>query len=242
MSMTAELVQVTEEELARIRSNPSAVEALFGGGPGFAATLENLPQMTEQMQERARTLGPQMFAKVAANMGPELQKILEARLGVSIASMAAGEGGDVLAKAMEERRAKAVEAKALRGSRKRISLDKNWHGLHFLLCGSAEPDGTVLGQAILGGTDLEEDEGFSGYGPARSLSAEQVRTISEQLSLPATAEQAAGRFDAAKMNPLGIYPGFRANDSAELMKEFERLRDFYAEAAREGKAVVACLV
>jgi hypothetical protein len=40
--------------------------------------------------------------------------------------------------------------------------------LHYVLCGEAEPGADLLSQAVLGGAAFgEDDEGFSGYGPAR---------------------------------------------------------------------------
>jgi hypothetical protein len=44
------------------------------------------------------------------------------------------------------------------------------------------------------------------------------------------------------MNKLKIYPGFRQEDAEPLMDNFRQLRDFYVEAAKNGKAIVTCLV
>src|ERR1700724_3006719 len=44
-----------------------------------------------------------------------------------------------------------------------ISIDKSWHGVHYLLCGAAEPTTTLISKAIMGGTEVGDD--FSGYGP-----------------------------------------------------------------------------
>ena len=48
-----------------------------------------------------------------------------------------------------------------------FSLEKAWHGVHWVLTGTVEPDGSLLGGAVLGGTEIGDD--FSGYGHALSL-------------------------------------------------------------------------
>lgn len=97
----------------------------------------------------------------------------------------------------------------------------------------------------MGGVELGDDpEGFSGYGPARYFRAAQVRALSEALSSPELESEAAARFDPAAMSRLQIYPGWRGGDQDKqwLLDAFHRLRDFYARAASQGRAVVTCLV
>lgn len=54
-----------------------------------------------------------------------------------------------------------------------LDLDKSWHGIHYLLTGTAWGIGEGAGAAILGGDEIGED---GGYGPARLLDPETVRT------------------------------------------------------------------
>ena len=124
-----------------------------------------------------------------------------------------------------------------------LSLDKAWHGVHYLLCGEPEPGETLLSQAVLGGTALgEDDEGFSGYGPPRYFTASQVAELADALSRPGLESEIAERFDAERMSDLAIYPGWRASDADWLLDGSRRLRDFYSKAAAEGRAIVTCLV
>jgi hypothetical protein len=44
------------------------------------------------------------------------------------------------------------------------------------------------------------------------------------------------------MDELGIYPGWKTTDADWLMDGLRRLRDFYADAANKGNAIVTCLV
>ena len=59
-----------------------------------------------------------------------------------------------------------------------VDLDKAWHGIHFVLTGNEDDDGTPLGAVILGGSDVEEDdeEGRIFLEPGR------VRAAAEALS------------------------------------------------------------
>jgi hypothetical protein len=123
-----------------------------------------------------------------------------------------------------------------------LSLDKAWHGVHYLLSGTVEPGETLLSQAVLGGTEIGED--FAGYGPARFFTAAQVAELARGLDDPALEAEADGRYDPARMAALQIYPfGWDAVDNRDWI--FDALRDlrgFYREAAENGRAVVTCLV
>ncbi len=161
-----------------------------------------------------------------------------------------------LAKAMEDRvpldpSLRQVLAGGLGGARSSrtaprravLSLDKAWHGVHYILCGQSEPGASLLSGPVLGGTILgDDDEGFSGYGPPRFFTAAQVAELAAALNRPEIESEAASRFDAERMSGLEIYPGWRPSDSEWLMDEFRRLRDFYADAAAKGNAIVTCLV
>ena len=48
----------------------------------------------------------------------------------------------------------------------RFDLDKAWHGIHFLLTGSAWETTPGAGESVLGGDPVGPDRG---YGPARLL-------------------------------------------------------------------------
>lgn len=228
MSMNATFVQVDAAELSRFVAEPESVESLFQEDAGVSDAFGNL---AEAMRERIRTIGPQMLADTAA------------RLGKTPEELTAALGGDDLLKLFEKRRAGGAKPSSPSGKRDVLSLDKAWHGVHYLLCGESEPGPTLLSQAVLGGSALgDDDEGFSGYGPARYFTAEQVAQLAAQLSAPELEAEAAGRFDAGRMEELGIYPGWKASEADWVMDGLRRLRDFYAEAARKGNAIVTCLV
>jgi hypothetical protein len=122
-----------------------------------------------------------------------------------------------------------------------LSLDKAWHGVHYLLCGEAEPGPTPAAQAVLGGTEFGDD---LGYGPARYFPVEQAAAIARELSRAGLEAEMKARFDPAELSRLGIYPGGGWDKKAAqwLLEEFRRLRDFYVAAAARGSALVACIV
>ena len=66
-----------------------------------------------------------------------------------------------------------------------VSLDKAWHGLHYLLCGALEPAPGPLGQAVFGGTEIGEDPG---YGPARYFSLHRSPRSQELCSRRASSK------------------------------------------------------
>jgi hypothetical protein len=241
MSMNATFVQVDQTEIVKFQADPSLVEALFEDEslalpPAFAA-------LTKVAEERLRTMGPQMLASTLAQFDPAMREQLEKSIGRTTEALAAGKGGDDILKLMQERAARSGRGRSPGKARAVLSLDKAWHGVHYLLCGEVEPGPALLSQAVLGGVALgDDDEGFSGYGPARYFTAGQVAELSQALSGPEVESEAAARFDAGRMSEINIYPRWRPSDAEWVMDAFRRLRDFYADAAGQGRAMVTCLV
>jgi len=240
MSMNAIFVQVEDAEIARFETDPDSVETLFADQTMAAAGLLN---MTAAMQERVRTIGPQTIAASLSRLPEPLRQQIEASLGRTTVAMASGEGGDDILKLMEKQLARRAHPGG--GKREVLSLEKAWHGVHYLLAGTSEPGPELRSQAVLGGIELGDDpEGFSGYGPARYFRAARVRELSEELRRPEVHAEAVARFDPAKMSELRIYPGWRAGDQDKqwLFAALQRLCDFYSSAAAQGRAIITCLV
>ena len=233
MSMNAMFVQVDEAELSRIQADPSLAETLFASEPLMPPVFTAL---AKAMQDRVRAAGPQLMADALSRLDPALRRQIEESMGRTTSALASGGGGDAILKLMEGRRARGAGAHTV------LSLDKAWHGVHYVLCGEVEPGAELLSQVVLGGVELGDDEGFSGYGPPRYFTAAQVAEVSQALSRPDLESQAAARFDAARMSQLKIYPGWRPSDAEWVMDSFRRLRDFYSDAAGKGRAMVTCLV
>jgi len=234
MSMNAIFVQISVTELTWIRSHPAAAEGLFVDAPA-------MPRVLARLTKTVQAAGPQQISEALGRLDPSLRERLFERLGPSGATPDGG--AEAIGKLLEFRASRAAEASAATVNRPKLSLDKAWHGVHYVLCGQAEPGSALLSRPVLGGTDLGEDgEGFSGYGPARYFTPAEVSTLSEALSRPGLEAEAAQRFDARRMSALDIYPDWESSDSEWVMDAFRRLRDFYAEAAANGRAIVTCLV
>ncbi len=109
-----------------------------------------------------------------------------------------------------------------------LSLDKNWQEIHEILTGSPKPSGDFLSNAIFGGAELGSD---LGYGPARFLTPEQVKQISERLD---SAEEHF-RTSASTFAKDGFSSPTGELESIDFYCElFTRLQAFYRKAAESG--------
>ncbi len=124
-----------------------------------------------------------------------------------------------------------------------LDVDKAWHGLHWLLSGSAEPTEDPLG-FIMGGAEVGQD---ISYGPARAYTADEVRKIAAALA-PIEAAELRSRFDGDAMSADGIYPDIWQRDPAEddtlgyLVTFYEPLKQLIAGAAQAGNGLVTAIL
>jgi hypothetical protein len=123
-----------------------------------------------------------------------------------------------------------------------VHLDKAWHGLHFLLTGTADSEEEPGCFVISGGEDIGEDD--DGDPVARLLDPAQVRAFDAFLDT-LTPEELRSRFDPERMTALEIYPAViwtrpeEDDDSLGfLLSAFESLRESIAAAAAAGDSVV----
>ena len=120
-----------------------------------------------------------------------------------------------------------------------VDVDKAWHCIHFMLTGQADGGDEPLSWAILGG---EETGGDAGYGPARILTPDQVRTLSSAL---ASIDKVAfsSRYDPLAMKRADVYLSemcVRDGDEAlvYIVDNYLALTDFYRDAAERGDGAV----
>ncbi len=257
MSMLAVFVQVEPGRLNEIIEDPSRVTELLDGGEDTGGLVKGpLAQagpLGEAMELMQRT--PKILAASMAMMDPAMRERIKQRLaaaGINTDAMTAGgEDADALLKLMRERgqalaamvgsqqSPKAPNSSGKAGQGAKISLEKAWHGVHYLLCGEIEPGSAIPSQAVMGGVEVGED---LGYGPARYFDADEVRAISQALNRATLEAEMTARFDPARMTSLGIYPGgWKAGDVNWLMEEFRRLQKFYDDASAAKLAIVTNL-
>jgi len=182
------------------------------------------------MRARGGRVLPPSLTSLLSGLSPTIRRLLESRFSP------AGPSDSTATVQTTENGPASV------GERTLLDLDKAWHGVHFLISGRVDPDGDALSAAVLGGEEIGSEEGFSGYGPPRAFDPADVAEIAVALALPGLEREAEARFDPERMTRLGLYPGFRPGDAEWLMNNVRRLRDFYAEAAAKGQAIVTCLL
>jgi hypothetical protein len=257
MSMIGQFVQVSPDQLAGLLDEPSGIEELFAALPPAstvpAAAMERFANLMETQRKQLIERGPKMLEETLARMDPRMRDEMSkrfARLGLDTAALGKGEGGEALVKLMAARATQAWGAaggapgtgssRSPNAPRASLSIEKSWHGIHYLLCGAAEPTTTLISNAIMGGTEVGDD--FSGYGPARYFSVAETAAMAAELNRSTLEGEMTARYNPAQMTKLGIYPnGWSGPDAQWLMREFRRVRDFYHDASAKGFAVVTCL-
>ena len=127
-------------------------------------------------------------------------------------------------------------------SGRQIDLDKQWHGVHFLLTGSAgatdSPLSIILGQ-------FEEIGPDNGLGPAWVVPSSAWAAFHEKLSALTDADIRA-RFDTEAMSREGIYLADLFADECDealgfLMQDVARLRKFAEQATQNTLNAIAVI-
>ncbi len=111
-------------------------------------------------------------------------------------------------------------------------LDKAWHGIHYLLTGSAWEGEAPLGFLLHGGEPLGEEDDYDA--PPRAFTAAEVGEIDAALR-GFDAARLRARFDPQAMQALDIYPNVWDRGEEELdycLHYFGELQSFLAEATR----------
>jgi Domain of unknown function (DUF1877) len=230
MSMSARFVAITAEQLAAVTARPALV------GSVFALDAERPFDSPEMARARLRRQAPQLVAEMLDRLPPPVGQRLRRRLGLGSKGIPGLGYNSPLIMQLAEREAARRRRPPTPGSPGHsISLDKAWHGLHYLLCGAVAPTPGPFGQAVFGGGEVSED---NGYGPARCFTAAQVSEIADALTVRGVEPALKTRFDADAMTRLGVYPGVWDNDDRTwLIDAFRKLRAFYAAASGARQAV-----
>ena len=135
-----------------------------------------------------------------------------------------------------------VNSDAAYNSGQQIDLDKQWHGVHFLLTGSAGATSDPL-SIIIG--DFEEIGPDNGYGPAWIIPAASLASCHDKLSKLGD-EEIAARFDPQVMAREDVYLADLFVDEGDearvfLMEDIARLRSFIAKAAERSLGAIALI-
>ncbi len=115
-----------------------------------------------------------------------------------------------------------------------ISLDKIWHLLHYLITGGAENEDYPLAYAIMVGYLLHES-----WGDWVFLPPDEVREVSDALS-SLSEDDFYMKCTAESVSELDIYkyPSVSEEDVDEALEDFRILKEYYADAATKGNAIL----
>jgi hypothetical protein len=121
-----------------------------------------------------------------------------------------------------------------------VSLEKAWHGLHFLLTGEVWEGQGPLAFLLAGGEPLGDDE----ESPARWFTPHEAREIHEALS-NVSDDELWSRFDSDEMEQQEIYPGIWDEDEVDLKDEyvayFHELKQVVAVAAQSSQGLLVTI-
>lgn len=120
-------------------------------------------------------------------------------------------------------------------------LDKAWDAMLFVLTGNGIAGSYHPLTKVLFSGQLVDEEQDLGYGPAHYLTPAQVVALNGELA-KITVDEIAKRYSPDEMNAQDIYPGYW--DQSEVAIEFVTdsflaLQQFYAEAAKNGPAIIS---
>lgn len=118
-----------------------------------------------------------------------------------------------------------------------VHLDKAWHGIHYLLTGTAWEGDAPLNFLLHGGEPLGDEEGDDLV--PRVFDPAEVRQVDAALTA-LDAGQLRRRYDPRTMRQLDIYPPIWDQKEALpfCLERFDALKDFVAENARQGHGMV----
>jgi hypothetical protein len=124
-------------------------------------------------------------------------------------------------------------------SPKRISLEKAWHGLHYLMTGETEGGAGPLAFILVGGQNLgDESEPIRYFSPAETSAIHRaVAAVSD--------DNLWSRFNPQAMDAADVYPGIWDEDEEELKEEylmyFGQLKKLIAAATAQGHGLLVTI-
>lgn len=125
-----------------------------------------------------------------------------------------------------------------------LGLDKAWHGIHYLLTGTAWEGEPPLNFLVSGGREVGTED--VGIGPARTLTSAETREVAHALA-QVTDEELRARFAPQELMRLEIYPEIWDRDPATddtlgyPMKYVEQLRSTLASVVEQGHGLLVTM-
>ena len=122
-----------------------------------------------------------------------------------------------------------------------LDVDKAWHGIHFLLTGTAWEGPEPLDFLVRGGEEVGDID--VGYGPARAFCSREVIEIWGAVE-PLGAELLAKAYDPKAMTDQSVYPSIWDRDPKDddalgyVLEYYALLREFLAATVAGGQGVL----
>jgi len=225
MSIIAHLKQVSDRQLKSFNSDPETAYNFILGD-----SLPNVKQTSRELQEW-KTKNALILLKVIEsgarleNLRPEDRLVFEkAHLEFgSIARKGALRALELLPKSPKQEPG--------------LSLEKSWHGIHYLLTGKAKGGRPPLAWAVLGDREIPDARKLMPFGPAHVLTPQQVNLVRQAVE-PLTKERFLRRFDLRAMKAAKVYGVTSTEDKECLWSFFQKLRAFYSEARKSRKGLL----
>jgi hypothetical protein len=128
------------------------------------------------------------------------------------------------------------------GSDTVLSLEKSWHGLHFVFTRTAWDGEPPLNFLVSGGVPVGDED--VGYGPARLLEPADVNSLNEALAEFSQADFDLN-FDRTGLLDAEIYPQIWNEPWEELKEEYggylQQLKAFVQRATESGQALLIAI-
>ena len=122
--------------------------------------------------------------------------------------------------------------------RERVVLNKAWHAIHFVLTGSRLGGDEPLNFLVSEGTPVGEVD--VGYGPARVLTSQQVRSLATALA-SLEPDDVARRVNLQKLDEEFIYPGnwqHNGQGVEDVVGGYRTMRNLIIRLAAQGLRMV----
>jgi Domain of unknown function (DUF1877) len=227
MSIIAQLRQISVKQLEQFEKDPSAAYDLILGDSASSARTAS-EEIQDWKKKNALILLKVMKAGKLENLNP---------LDGVVFEKAHLEFGDIA----RNRVMPAFDALPKAPTKEPgLSLEKSWHGIHYLLTEVAEGGRPPLSWAVLGDKEIPDAGKVMGYGPAHVLTAHQVSSVSKAIAR-ITKEKFLRKFDLKEMKAARVYGARDTEDREYFWMYFQKLKAFYSQAAKRNSGLLSHL-
>ncbi len=225
MSIIAHLRRVSAKQLKQFEKDPSAAYSLILGDSSSSARKTG-QELQNWKAKNALILLKVIKAGKLDNLNPEDRLVFE---------KAHLEFGNIVQKSVSQVFDSLPETPRKEPG---LSLEKSWHGIHYLLTGVAEGGLPPLSCTVLGAKEIPDTGKLMGYGPARVLTVQQVDSVAKAIAR-FTKENFWKKFDLKAMKTAQVYGVRVAKDREYLWSYFQKLKTFYLQTTKQHNGLLS---